>query len=200
VPTLFRPPAARHILDAALSVPVAEGDIDVESVTDMVATRRSVTTIPRKRLFTTRFGAQVLLDFGPGMQPFHTDVVRLPRILMSIIGSGLEVLRFDTFPLDGAGPRGRPWPAYRPPPAGTPVLVVTGFGIGGKGAPRPAPIARWAEFVQLLSRAGCRLLALVPGPVDRVDPDLSSMMTVVPWDRTATVGAVRHSSTWALGG
>ncbi len=196
VPTLFRPRVARHILGAALSVPVAEGDIDVDSVADMVAARRPVATIPRKRLFTMRFGAQVLLDVGPGMQPFYTDVARLPEILSSIIGPGLTVLRFDTFPLDGAGPRGRPWPDYRPPPAGTPVLVVTSFGIGGRGAPRPAPVARWTAFVQLLNRAGCRPLALVPGSADRVDPDLSALMTVVPWDRAATVGTVRDLSWW----
>jgi hypothetical protein len=192
-PTLFRPRAARHILEAALSVPVPEGDVDADSAAVMVASRH-LTTIPRKRLFTTRVGAQVLLDVGPGMQPFYSDVARLPQVLASIMGPGLTVLRFDTFPLDGAGPRGRPWPVYRPPAAGTPVLVVTGFGIGGTGAPRPASVARWAAFVQLLGRAGCRRpSALVPGSADRVDPDLSKLMTVLPWDRTATVSVVRDS-------
>jgi hypothetical protein len=193
IPMLFRPGTARHILGAALSVSVAEGDVDVDSAAAMVAARKPLTTIPRKRLFTTRFGAQVLLDVGPGMQPFYSDVARLPQILASIMGPGLVVLRFDTFPLDGAGPRGRPWPDYQPPPAGTPVLVVTGFGIGGVGAPRPASVAKWAEFVRLLDRAGCRPLALVPGSADKVDRGLSALMPVLPWDRMATVSVVRDS-------
>jgi hypothetical protein len=192
VPTLFRPRVARAILFGMLSVDVPEGEVDEISATEIAASGEIMETIPRLAVPTARRGAQVLLDVGRGMQPFLADLVGLVELLRSIFGSRLEVLRFDTSPTLGAGRYGRPWPAYRPPSPGTPVLVVTVLGAQSATSRPLVPAAAWTSFVRALRRASCVPVALVPGPPPVLEPELARILPLVPWDRTTTIAGVRR--------
>ncbi len=190
VPSLFSRRAARVIVSTALAVSSSDGDIDIDRIMASLARGEAFSDIPRMPVHTNRRGVQVLLDMSAAMQPFLPDLARLPAQLARVVGPRVQTLRFARCPTAGVGPGMRPWKPYRPPAAGTPVLLVTDLGSGYPWAPPPAPPHDWARFVAVVRRAGCRPLALVPGSERSVDPRLASLLPVLPWDNSTTV---RHA-------
>ncbi len=187
-------PAARMraVLGAATAARVPEGEVDVPAVVAAIGRGSALRTLPRQPVWTHRLGVQLLLDTAPAMQPWLLDLAGLARQLTAVAGPRVETLRFAACPLRGAGPGLRPWNHYRPPPPGTPVLVVTDLGGGGPWAPRPAPADEWARFVQVVRSAGCRPVALVPGPAGRADLELAMLLPILPWDWSTTVRLARR--------
>ncbi|EIV91490.1 hypothetical protein [Frankia sp. QA3] len=182
----------RAVLGAVTAARVPAGDIDVAEVTAAIGRGAPPRRLPRKPAWTHRRGVQLLLDTAPAMQPWLLDVAGLAAHLVSVAGPGVQTLRFAACPLRGVGPGLRPWSDYRPPRPGTPVLVVTDLGGGGPWSPRPAPAGEWVRFVQVLRAAGCRPVALVPGPLGRADPELAALLPILPWDSSATVRQARR--------
>lgn len=199
---LLAPGWARAILGTALATPTGEGEVDVDRVAEQMGRLQPVTRVPRLPLASLRHGAQVLVDHGRGMQPFHRDLAWLRDALERVVGRGrCEVLRFAGTPLRGAGSGPRiAWGEYRPPAPGTPVLVLTDVGIGKPAlSADPAGPAEWLAFAALLRRAGCPLLALVPYAPSRWPRELAGGMTLLPWDRGTSAAQVRGAVTRAPG-
>lgn len=193
---LFARLSHRGILTACLATPAAEGEIDVEEIIANECEGQPLTALPRLPLPTLRRGAQVLVDLAPGLDPFQPDQRLLLAQLDNILADDrLEVLRFRHCPGRGAGkgPR-RQWAAWKPPAAGTPVLLVTDLGIGvSLMDDEPATTVEWLRFGAEVRAAGCPLLALVPYEARRWPGALMRAITLIHWSERTTVRHVRRA-------
>jgi hypothetical protein len=142
------------------------------------------------------------VDLSESMLPFRADLVALVARVRRVLGDdGLSVLRFAESPMAraGAGPGRRPtWKRYEPPPTPRPVLVASDLGLTREpDSDLDLDVvdarADWLEFAQLVRRAGCPLVVLVPYPRSRVPRELRRAMTVVEWDRTTTAAGVARA-------
>ncbi|MFE6621175.1 hypothetical protein ACFZBP_35825 [Streptomyces sp. NPDC008086] len=182
------------ILNAALTTLVRDdGEPDIDALVEAFARGIPLTRLPRAPRPTLRFGVQVLVDRGDGMQPYRRDQQELARRIIGLVGAELTQIRyFADAPNRGTGP-GSPWTwqPYRPPSPGTRVLVVSDLGVGGPVLhPRRASVAEWSQVCDEIVRAGCTVLALVPYPVTRVPAELTPLLAALTWDRTTTVSTV----------
>jgi hypothetical protein len=194
---LLRERVARGVMHIALARSVRNGEIDVDEVVDRLSTARPITSLPRLPRPTLSFGAQVLLDRSEPMVPFLHDQTVLADTVRAVVGPGLTDVRyFAGSPLRGTGMRSRwSWTPYQAPSAGRQVLVVTSFDIV-RGFGRRCDPEEWAKFVAMLRTRGTVPIALVPFPRPRWPYWATTLMPIVCWDRTTTVGTVRA----ALGG
>ncbi|MFG2776922.1 hypothetical protein ACGFY7_03570 [Streptomyces prunicolor] len=190
---LLAPRSARAIVQAAVSRHEADWDVDIERAVARLAKGLPLRTLPRLPAATLRFGAQVLVDRGPGMQPFHRDQDELSTLIASTVGrEATEVLYFEDSPLRGTGLEAHwTWGEYAPPPPGTRVLILSDLGIGGPPPPSRGGRAAWERFFSLLAQARCTAVVFVPYPPRRWPDWATRLVRMVPWDRTTTVGWVR---------
>jgi hypothetical protein len=188
---LLTPRTAAAVVHALLSTRTDDGEPDVEAVARLWARGKPVRRLPRLARPTLRFGAQVLVDIGEPMQLFAGDQRDLVARIHAVAGvETASVAYFADVPTRGAGPRGRrTWRPYTQPSAGSRVLLLSDFGIGGpvlydrRGTP-----AEWREFISSLRRAGCSPVGLVPYPPSRWPAWLASALPLLMWDRSTTVG------------
>lgn len=189
---LFRPQWTRGILSTALATWADECFLDIEAVTEILAKCEEVERLPTVASRTLGRGVQLLLDKSQAMMPFIRDEAWMLREIRNVVGADkVEVLRFVGSPVRGAGAGPKPWPAYQPPPPGTPVVVLSDLGIC-----QPTLAADWADedewltFAGLVHRASCPLIVLVPYKASRWPRTLTRMMTIVHWDRGTSVANV----------
>jgi hypothetical protein len=192
---LFAPPQRRGILAAALATQVEEGPLDVAEILAHLSALRPLRRIPRRPVPTLRRGVQLLVDHSPAMAPYAADAEALAREMAEVAGApGMQVLAFSGSPTRGVFSALGEVEAWRPPPRGTPVAVVSELGIGGPlvGGERGTR-REWLEVARRARVAGCPVVALVPFGPRRWDPALARAMTLVHWDRPTTAGAVRRA-------
>lgn len=186
---LFVPGWTSAILRAMVSRRVPEGAVDIPALIDTLAHGRPVGRLPRLPVPTMRYGVQVLVDRGPGMQPFRRDQNELLERIRAVVGPSLvEVGYFSGTPQRGTGPGAR-WTrtAYVPPESGRPVLLLSDLGLGGPPEdPQRGGRQDWEHFVGLVTRAGCGVVALSPYPPRRWPRWMTSLLPLVSWDRTTT--------------
>ncbi|MEY9992926.1 hypothetical protein ABIE67_004958 [Streptomyces sp. V4I8] len=182
------------ILRAMLSRQVSEGPVDIPALIDTLAHGRPVTRLPRRRVPTLRYGVQVLVDRGTGMQPFRRDQDQLVGLIRTVVGADLvEVGYFSHAPQRGTGPGAR-WTRteYTPPECGRRILLLSDLGLGGPpDDPHRAAPAEWAEFAGLVTRAGCSVVALSPYPPARWPGWMTRLLPLVSWDSTTTASRAR---------
>ena len=189
---LFSPRSISSVVHALLAQDTGDGPIDVAAIVDAVARRQPLLDIPHERRATLRFGAQLLLDVGEGMEPFLRDEEVLAEQVRRVVGKATPVYYFADCPLRDVGPDSvASWDHYRPPHPRTPVLVISDFGIGGPPLhPRRSRLEEWARFAQLLADAECPVAGLTPYPPDRWRTGLARHIPLLTWDRGITVGTV----------
>ncbi|MFB6915955.1 tetratricopeptide repeat protein, partial [Streptomyces microflavus] len=171
-----------------------DGLVDVPALTDLIARGRPVDRFPRLLAPTLRYGAQVLVDRGGGMQLFRRDQNTLVETIRAVVGEHLvDVGFFSDVPLRGTGPGARwTWTDYRPPEYGRHVLLLTDFGIGGPpGEPRWAVRGEWEEFATTVTQVGCDITALCPYPPERLPDWVSRLCRVIHWDRSTMAWTAR---------
>ncbi|NUP31743.1 MAG: hypothetical protein HOU01_08495, partial [Streptomycetaceae bacterium] len=190
---LIAPRSTAAVLQAALSREIADGEPDIPAAVEMLARCRPLDRLPRRPDRTLRFGVQVLVDHGSGMQPFLRDQDELVTRVQNTVGhERTQVMHFEDSPLLGAGcgPRWS-WGDYRPPTPGTPVLALTDLGLGGPAPwPRRGSRREWERLAKGLRRAGCPMVVFLPYPRHRWPTWAADAMRLVPWDRHTTVGWV----------
>lgn len=190
---LFAPRSSAAILHLALAQPAPDGPVEVSALIDRLARCRPVDTLPRRSTPTLRFGVDVLVDTGIGMELFDRDVRDLIRQVRRVAGAGqTAVTRFAYAPPRGAGngPKAT-WGRYQPPHPRTRILVLSDFGMGGPAIDyRRASADEWVDFARQIRRHGCAAVALTPYPRRRWPDWLPALFPVVPWDRNVTVGQV----------
>jgi len=189
---LLMPQWTRGILSAGLSTWDDEGLLDIEGVTEVLANGENVERFPTLLSLTLGRGVQLLLDKSQAMMPFVRDQAWLLKEIRNVVGADkVEVLRFIGSPGRGAGAGPRPWAAYQPPPPGVPVVILSDLGIR-----QPMLASDWADedewlaFADVVVRAHCPLIALVPYKSSRWPRSLTRLMSIVPWDRSTTAAKV----------
>ncbi|WP_329333213.1 hypothetical protein OG866_09205 [Streptomyces sp. NBC_00663] len=190
---LLAPKSTSAIIQAAVSRREPDGEVDIHRAVGRLAKGLPLSTLPRRPAPTLRFGVQVLVDRGTGMQPFHRDQDELIAHIRKTVGQDTtDILHFEDSPGNGAGPADRwPWQPYDPPASGTRVLVLTDLGLGGPPRHRRAGQADWERFLDRLGRAGCTPVVFLPYPRHRWPSWATDRVRMVPWDRRTTVGWVR---------
>jgi hypothetical protein len=189
---LLAPRSAAAFLQRVLSRSVEGIELDIDAIVDTFAHSQPIDRLPRRPMRTMRFGAEVLVDLGDGMQPFERDQVKLVESVRRLAGAErTRVTYFADAPLRGAGAGPAwSWEAYRPPSPGTRVIVLSDVGIGGPLLnPRRALADEWREFVECLLPHDCDAVGLVPYPNHRWPPAVTSLFPILAWDRSTTTAA-----------
>jgi len=192
---LLVPGWTRAILSTALATAGDSGEVDIEALVPLIATRGQIDRLPRIARPTMRRGVHVLLDRGPALAPFYADETWLAR-QVELVGGKDRVTVADFFtspirPVRGKRP-GDEVPLPLPSP-GTPILAVTDLGIGRPpGWTDWATPDEWLAFATRLRRAGCPLVVLVPYPRRRCPWTLRQSLMILPFDRRTSVSTVRR--------
>ncbi|MFJ4518968.1 hypothetical protein [Streptomyces sp. NPDC088816] len=188
--SLLPPSSEAATLHVLLSRTVPEGPVDLERLVEQLAGNVTVEALPRLPVRTLRFGVQVLVDLGEGMEPFLRDEMELVDRVTAIAGQhGCQVRYFSGCPLHRSGEgAGWTWKPYRPPAEGAKVLVLSDFGCNGGSGRSAAERLRkdWQETAKIMRRSGCPAVALSPVPQTRIPSWMSTLMPVLSWDRTTT--------------
>jgi hypothetical protein len=181
----------RSIIYTAMATESEGSEIDTDRLVETMAVMSEVEVLPYRKRSTLRKGGDVLIDSGPGMQPFTHDSQALARLLQRTMpADSIRILYFEGTP-EKAGPRGRrTWIPYMPPTS-KPVLLVTDLGQSRRLVPGGAGPQEWLEFAALLRGAGCRPLVLTPYGSWLPD-ELRTAFPVAEWDRSTTAGTVRR--------
>lgn len=191
---LLPPSTANSLLERLLARADRDGPLDVPALVETVATRRVPREFPRRPVPTLRFGVQVLVDVGESMTPFTDDQDHIVGQIRRLVGAERTTVRyFADAPLRGAGTGPIwTWRAYEPPPSPTRIVLLSTLGIGGsRFDPARSEPPEWVAFSRLITRHGCDAVALVPYPRARHPRWLTSLFTVVVWDRDARL---RHAN------
>ncbi|MGC0410261.1 hypothetical protein RKD32_003128 [Streptomyces sp. SAI-195] len=194
---LFAPRSTSAILQIALSAQTLDGEPDIPETVRRLAMGFPLTQLLVQPLRTLRFGVQVLVDVGVGMEPFTRDQHELIRQIRDIVGQELTDVRyFEGSPLRGTGHGdGGDWTEYQPPARGTRVLVLSDLGLGGPALHvRRAGAPEWREWIRVLESARCTAVAFVPYPPARWPAWARGLLHLVAWDRRTTAGGVRRGA------
>jgi hypothetical protein len=186
---LLAPRSTTAILQTLLSQVVPEGSVDVSLVVERLARQEPITGLPRRGRRSLRFGVQVLIDRGEGMQLFRRDQLEMARRILKVTGKEHTQIRyFSDSPLFGTGPGAVwTWGPYRSPPAGTRVLILSDLGISGRARTRQSD---WVSLARLLAARGCTAVALVPYEPARWPAAHSPPFHLVTWDRAVTASTL----------
>ena len=190
---LFEPRQTRNIVSAGVATRVEEGSINVRRILDILASLQPLLSLPRHPIGTLRRGAQVLIDLGTGMMPYAADREQLVVALTHVVGhSRITVRGFRATPLR-ALEASDDSTAWRLPARGTPVVLVSDFGIGG-GRPLHEQTQRrdWLEVARTARAAGCPIIGFIPFGPRRWDRAVAKAITLIHWDRSTSVGDVRR--------
>jgi hypothetical protein len=192
---LFAGRTRRAILTAALSTLVHEGDIDVDGVVRTLAAGRPLWRVPRLATRTLRRGAQVFVDAGAGLDPYRSDVDQILDAFDDVLADDrMTVAFFTRCPSKGVSPTPDVTPAaWEPPAPGTPVVVISDFGIGGPILRDRASVGEWIDFARAVRSSGHTLVGLVPYEARRWPPRLTRAMVLLHWSERTTAGEVRRA-------
>lgn len=161
----------RAVLSALVAATGDLPEFDIDPLIERLARGEALDRLPRQRGARRDRGLQVLADRGPGMAPFAHDLDQLRVQLQSLIPSEqLEWLEFDGTPLRGvSGARGagsrKRRAGWRPPSAGTPVLLVSELGHAVAEDDPWFDVAEpdeWRRFASVAARHRVSLRTLVP--------------------------------------
>lgn len=191
---LLDPMWSRQVLTHTLATPRNNRGLNAEAAVEIIASGRPLDPLPQLVHQSLARGAQVLVDVGDGMAPFARDAWSLVSEVERVVGhSQVEMRMFDEVLQHGCG--SGPiwtWTAYKPPPPGTPALVLTDLGLSGGDGTSPADERgpQWLDIAGRLKANGSPLAFFVPYGSDRWPPALSGALVLIEWDRSTTVGAV----------
>jgi hypothetical protein len=182
---LFEPLWSRNLTSAFAATWAPDGDVDVPRVVATLSRGRAVTVLPRLLRLTTRRGVQLLVDRSDAMMPFGDDVDPLIDALRRVVGhENARVVDFEGCPLSDEDAVGE-WATYVPPPAETPVVVLSDLGLSRVRPGADLPDAdRWRAFFRAVRRAQCPCVMVTPFGPSRWPAWLKRYARVLHWHRT----------------
>ncbi|MGZ4994453.1 MAG: hypothetical protein ACXV79_09860, partial [Methylobacter sp.] len=169
--------------------------LDVPLLVKQIAGQQLPRHLPRRQLKTWHSHWVVVLDFAKRLWPYRQDMHRLAEHLLHACGqSGVSIRIVNHGPLQhwtdwveeqrtgGALPAKHAW---RMPPAGTPVLLVSDLGLL-EGSDSDSHQA-WQGFIRQLGSAQTRPLALLPLGAEQLDKGLANNLTLLRWSPDARI-------------
>jgi hypothetical protein len=200
---LFTPDLTRATLAALSATLVEEGPIDFKRVLGAICQTRPLTALPRQSVRTLRRGVQLLIDENEGFSFHQRDVDDIAASVAAVAGRDrTQVLRFTGVPTRGVRPKRFDPPAAWPLPApGTPIVVVSDFGLVRRDRSRGASstTSDWERVATIARAAGCALLGLVPLAPARWPLPLRRLVRLCRWDRRATTALAQRVARGELG-
>jgi hypothetical protein len=189
---LLAPRYTARIVQCAASTDAGDGDLDLEAVVEILATRTSLERWPLQSRASMLRGVQLLVDAGESMTLFERDCIELADAFADTVGRHLvEELSFTGSPWRGAGSGTRSsWgSSYVPPPPGTPVVALSDLNIPRRDQGR-VDVEGWLALQELLVRRGSHLVVFVPFPAVRWPKALRGRIRIVEWDRGTSPSTV----------
>jgi hypothetical protein len=188
---------ARRALRAAFARPRRTHRIDVARLVDRMAALEPLEPIPVERHDRLSPDAELLLDIGSGMQPFHADRADVVRAARRILGVRLSPKLFKQVPTRPAGAGAGPvwtWRSFQPPARRRAVVFVTDLGLATP-LPDGLPAAEyeWAELFADLRRRDVVPVVLSPYRPERASARLRRRAVIVQWDRGLAERAVAQA-------
>ncbi len=189
---LLRPVVTRAVVSTALARRTSAGPLDLRRITQMLARRAPIRSLPRSTAWGVAPWTRVLIDRGAGMTPFLRDATDFAQRIRAVAGRDrTEVVHFSGSPLEvGLLPLQEPLPVPRP---ATAVLALTDLGIAPSGAFVPDLFEQWLQIASDLRGAGSTLVVFVPYPQRRWPAPLAERLCLVPWDRHTSIADVRRA-------
>jgi formylglycine-generating enzyme required for sulfatase activity len=154
--------------------------LDSEDLVRRLSRGERIRRLPGRRL--RRWGPElhIVIDTGIGLVPLDLDQSEIvDRLADRLPERTATVLGFNDGDPTIVNRHGAV-SDWSPPRLGSAVLALTDLGMR-----HDAGITRrrhWAAFGRRIIEAGCRPVALVPGDVYRVDPEIARVWDIVPWD------------------
>jgi hypothetical protein len=165
-----------------LTAPRIGHAIDIDLAVRRICQRGMLMVIPRER--RRRWGPflQLIEDHSQRLIPLRTDQrdlrAQLRRILLAEMLTR-SIYREGRHAIVTSDEAGREI-AYRLPPKGSMVLVLSDLGVL---ADVDTLWRWWADFGKALHTAGCRPIALSPLSEDRLPEELTAIWRIIPWER-----------------
>ncbi|WPD21221.1 MAG: formylglycine-generating enzyme family protein [Candidatus Electrothrix scaldis] len=180
-PALAPWPRIWPFLRAVLGAQDQSRQLDLDRIVRSLArgeVLRRLPCLPRTGWAAT---AQIIVDLDPQIHFFWHDFYSLLAQLQGMRGrAGLDMLCFEDGPLEfctafAPEHRTRQTP-YRPPEAGTPILILSDLGLLNNRA------EGWIALGRRFRRAGCRPVVLMPCPERYWKTELTEYYQLVVWD------------------
>lgn len=192
---LFLPRWTRGILNAALATDSEIGNVDIDRAVRTLAKGHALVELPLLSTPTLARGVQLLIDRSEAMVPFIRDQMILHEQIAATVGQDrVTTLRFVGCPTRSAGPGpAATWSTYEAPLNGGPVLLLTDLGVGKPAlSDERAGAEEWLDFVRIVKKAKCPLIAFVPYGESRWPQKLRGHMSIIQWDRNTTANSVSN--------
>ena len=162
----------------------ATADLDMKKAVPLAARLSPMDRLPMETRLTWHARACVVFDFHDRLMPFWQDIRQIADLITRLRGnSGLEVRILEKGPQQGFRKFGdndfRFYP-FRPPAAGTPVLILSDLGCFSASRDR---LNAWIRFGRFCRAKGITPVVLTPCPSYSWDNRLSPFFTMVWWDR-----------------
>ena len=168
----------------SMLIPVPRpGEVDVDRTVERLSWN-----LPEQKLVYRRWrrwgrSVVVLVDRSRHLMPFFHDQRRLLVALQTLLGStdlqayfgdGPDLLTYWHF-----GTLDDPVVEFRQPGDTARILLLSD--LGSLSDDNGHSVRAWADSLSLLNRNGCRLMALVPNSLQRVDAEILKMLDVRGW-------------------
>jgi len=193
---LLTPTWTRAIISKLLSVNIEDDIPNITELINILAENQPLDQIPYQKSPSLRRGTHVLVDSGPGLAPYIRDQLQLIEEIQQTVGPDrVDIWGFVGTPLEHAiHYKTHTETTYRPPPYGTPILLLTDLGIAVPPLSiEVGTIEEWVQFLSYFSRNGFTVFALVPYKEDRWPSDLRNLITIIEWNHTTSVNTILKS-------
>lgn len=188
LPSLLPARSARAIMLALAGESAPHGPPDLEALVRRIAGGNMVARIPRHALRRLAARIVVLLDEGPGMDPFAADQVHFVAALGRIVGRDRPIVRcFSGMLADGLrDPETGAIDTMADLPAGL-VLMLSDFGAG-----QPSP-RHSGHDAAALAGAGRIVIGLNPYPPERWPAFLPPGLVMLRWHEGLRLSDLRRA-------
>ena len=171
-------------IKSVLGTLTATVDPDMTKAVPLAASLAPMDRLPMTTRLTWHARACVVFDFHDKLMPFWQDIRQIAGMIIGARGNaGLGVRILEKGPQQGfrkLGDNDFKFYPFRPPAAGTPVLILSDLGCFSANSER---LNAWLRFGRACRAKGITPVVLTPCPSYSWDNRLSPFFTMVWWDR-----------------